>query len=597
MINNSNIHELVNIYLNNYESLPAELKKPIGEWDVSQVTNMDKIFARHANFNESIENWNVSNVIRMFNMFNGCLVFNQPLDNWNVSKVINMSNMFNGCSLFNQPLTNWNVSNVRSMTNMFYKCSNFNQSLMNWNVSKVEDMSNMFNGCSVFNQPLDNWNVSKVEGMSYMFYECSNFNQPLNNWNVSKVENMSYMFSDCNKFNQPLNNWNVSNVERMVNMFDGCFVFNQPLTNWNIDNNTAIDNMFYRCPISPGNKPRIFRIREPVVADAMHIHRESKKIHYTKLIEFLKEKTGQVDVSVFLPTYIKSSFMSMLNEGKPDKAQKDDLQRIMTERLDNLNYNDFNNQMKSAVVYMIAYVLKQPPEFQFAFANQFIKDCVETAYSGAEISCAAGVLERIIMTFTTTYTEFLTKGVDNPDWEKINGIIVSEPNVLITEFIVDWYKLHKKREFTEAELPSEMRTSEEKIAEHLKKNLKDYLIKQMNGTEFEELINKKIEEVSIGIGFKEDDFTYGGSKRIRKMFHLIFPMPLLRSQHHSQTLPVTKSPRFCEAADELVVEGLRPSDQIVHKKRRNRKVTKKHKNRVSKQKLHSKTGVTRKTKI
>ena len=40
------------------------------------------------------------------------LAFNQPLGNWDVSNVTDMSGMFNDANLFNQPLSNWNVSNV-----------------------------------------------------------------------------------------------------------------------------------------------------------------------------------------------------------------------------------------------------------------------------------------------------------------------------------------------------------------------------------------------------------------------------------------------------------------------------------------------------
>ena len=36
--------------------------------------------------------------------------FNQPLNNWNVSNVTYMNEMFAGAESFNRPLNNWNVS-------------------------------------------------------------------------------------------------------------------------------------------------------------------------------------------------------------------------------------------------------------------------------------------------------------------------------------------------------------------------------------------------------------------------------------------------------------------------------------------------------
>ena len=42
-------------------------------------------------------------------MFVGATLFNQPIGNWNVSKVTDMSNMFHGDSAFNPDISAWNV--------------------------------------------------------------------------------------------------------------------------------------------------------------------------------------------------------------------------------------------------------------------------------------------------------------------------------------------------------------------------------------------------------------------------------------------------------------------------------------------------------
>ena len=48
-------------------------------------------------------------------MFYGCSNFNQPLGNWDVSNVSDMRWMFNWCDKFNQDISNWDVSNVVNM--------------------------------------------------------------------------------------------------------------------------------------------------------------------------------------------------------------------------------------------------------------------------------------------------------------------------------------------------------------------------------------------------------------------------------------------------------------------------------------------------
>jgi len=253
IITNTNIRDLVRRYITSRNTLPNDLRNvPIGNWDVSRVTDMSRLFESYDEFNEPLNNWDVSNVTNMEGMFRNCRNFNQPLDNWDVSNVTTMSSMFSGCVNFNQPLNNWNVSNVRLMSSMFLQCQRFNQPLNNWDVSNVTNMSHMFGYCAQFNQPLENWNVSNVRLMPYMFANCTNFNQPLGNWNISHVLDMSNMFEECRSFNQDLSNWDISNVRNMSRMFRGCINFNiNP--NWQINRQrqreTDIQSIFVNTPL------------------------------------------------------------------------------------------------------------------------------------------------------------------------------------------------------------------------------------------------------------------------------------------------------------------------------------------------------------
>ena len=65
--------------------------------------------------------------------------FNQPIGEWDVSSVTNMIGMFDENPNFNQPIGNWEVKEVKNMKSMFSYAINFNQSLEKWDVSNVSN--------------------------------------------------------------------------------------------------------------------------------------------------------------------------------------------------------------------------------------------------------------------------------------------------------------------------------------------------------------------------------------------------------------------------------------------------------------------------
>ena len=88
----------------------------------------------------------------MYAMFYQVSLFNQPIGNWDVSSVTNMDFMFQEASAFNQPIGDWDVSSVTNMDGMFLQASNFNQDLNIWNVSSV-------NTCSCFSCGATSWTL------------------------------------------------------------------------------------------------------------------------------------------------------------------------------------------------------------------------------------------------------------------------------------------------------------------------------------------------------------------------------------------------------------------------------------------------------
>ncbi|WP_299433954.1 BspA family leucine-rich repeat surface protein [uncultured Maribacter sp.] len=216
----------------------------IDNWDVSNVTNMSNMFYQASIYNQPMDSWDVGNVTSMPNMFNSAVAFNQNIDSWDVSNVTNMEYMFANNDAYNQPLNSWNVGNVTSMRSMFQRADVFNQPLDNWNVINVTSMEEMFNSAELFNQNIDNWDVSNVINMRGTFNTARAFDQPLNSWVVNNVTNMDSMFSNTSVFNQSLDNWDVSNVTNMRSMFSGSRLFNQDIDIWNVTNVLNMSYMF-----------------------------------------------------------------------------------------------------------------------------------------------------------------------------------------------------------------------------------------------------------------------------------------------------------------------------------------------------------------
>jgi len=134
------------------------------------------MFSDAESFNQDIGNWDVSNVFEMQAMFSDAESFNQDIGNWDVSNVTDMGSMFNRASSFNQDIGNWDVSNVTFMTGMFEDASSFNQDIGNWDVSNVTDMTDMefmFDNASSFNQDISQWCVSKIPSIPRNFSKRS----------------------------------------------------------------------------------------------------------------------------------------------------------------------------------------------------------------------------------------------------------------------------------------------------------------------------------------------------------------------------------------------------------------------------------------
>jgi surface protein len=213
--NNNSLRDAVNEWC--YDNYEARNKYgDINTWDVSQVTDMSRLFRDKKQFNDNISNWDTSNVINMSKMFEEAKSFDNggnPLittdTSWNTSNVINMEGMFYGAKSFNSNISNWNTSNVINMESMFYYAESFNSNISYWNTSNVTTMQNMFGGAEKFDKDIYTrvlpdgkiaWDVSNVTNMEDMFFNAKSFNGNISNWNTSKVTDMDSMFHNNDKF-------------------------------------------------------------------------------------------------------------------------------------------------------------------------------------------------------------------------------------------------------------------------------------------------------------------------------------------------------------------------------------------------------------
>lgn len=249
-----------------YDDHSATTSLDIGNWDVSNVTSLERMFERNGTLlNIDVGAWDVSNVTNMSGTFNGCTKLSVFSGNhWDVSKVTNMSEMFCGCTSLDQlDLEFWDVSNVTDFSYMFCSVPIDNFIFTpEWNMSKATYISGMFYRCENLKTiSLGDWDVSNVTDMSEMFGSCTNLsngefdpNFGLEYWNTSSLTNLYGMFSNCSSINElNLNNFNTAKVVNFANMFYGCTnlkkldISSFDTSSVDIDDYDGLSYMFYGC--------------------------------------------------------------------------------------------------------------------------------------------------------------------------------------------------------------------------------------------------------------------------------------------------------------------------------------------------------------
>ncbi|WP_370478075.1 MopE-related protein [Tamlana flava] len=164
--------------------------------DLSIASDLSWMFYHCDNLGNGSGNWNwdVSTITNMQRVFAFCISFNKDIGAWNTTSAINMVEMFQNASIFNQDLSTWNTSNVLDMNRMFMYSTSFNQNIGAWNTGSVINMEAMFSQASSFNQDIGAWNTGNATNMNSMFHSAVSFDQDLGNWNVANLLNAGAMF-------------------------------------------------------------------------------------------------------------------------------------------------------------------------------------------------------------------------------------------------------------------------------------------------------------------------------------------------------------------------------------------------------------------
>ena len=120
--------------------------------DVSNVTNMYRMFRSSYGFNQDIGSWDTSSVTNMRDMFANTYSFNQDIDAWDVSNVTSMRGMFSA-SAYAQDLNSWDTSSVGSFFIMFYNARSADIDMSSWDFSSGTTYTNIlgFSGIGTAN--------------------------------------------------------------------------------------------------------------------------------------------------------------------------------------------------------------------------------------------------------------------------------------------------------------------------------------------------------------------------------------------------------------------------------------------------------------
>ncbi len=221
--------------------------------NVSNVINMNLMFAQAPQVDPDTSTWDTGNVTNMANMFFGADGANPDVSNWDVSNVTNFTGMFKNANLANPDVSEWDVSSATTMQGMFENTDLANPDVSRWDVSNVTNMANMFKATSIAEPNTSDWDTGNVTNMTGMFSNAVRANPNVTNWDVSNVVNMSFMFHGTVVADPDVSNWITTSATSFESMFQDAVSANPVTTSWDLDGVTDMSFMFSGSAINVQN--------------------------------------------------------------------------------------------------------------------------------------------------------------------------------------------------------------------------------------------------------------------------------------------------------------------------------------------------------
>lgn len=207
----------------------------LGEMDVSNVTNMYRLFKRCVNITDvsTLAQWDVSHVENFGELFRDCTNLSDlsGIKAWNVSRVRDMTSLFSGTNITStDAVSNWKTDSLVCANGLLSSCKHLTslEGLTNWNTRNVTSINAAFGGCESLKslKGLEKWDTSSVQTTRGLFADNAQLTDisALRNWNVSKAKEFIGMFFNCHslKDGSALTHWKTSNLEDMTATFGGC---------------------------------------------------------------------------------------------------------------------------------------------------------------------------------------------------------------------------------------------------------------------------------------------------------------------------------------------------------------------------------------
>lgn len=154
------------------------------DFDTSNVTNMQGMFATQKSLNPDLSNWDTSNVTDMSNMFYATKNANPDVSKWDTSKVENMLYMFAYAENANPDVSNWDTSSIKNEAIGFMFCGaeKADPDTRKWKIKDIDLVQNLFWGTR----------VSEVDMRSWIFKENTDSYDVT--WTFQNTNNLQYIY-------------------------------------------------------------------------------------------------------------------------------------------------------------------------------------------------------------------------------------------------------------------------------------------------------------------------------------------------------------------------------------------------------------------